>query len=786
MKRRDFLSANLAILPYLRRRGTASVPGMLFPNRDPTQNDPNASRGRGKDSQQALRWENDSLAFRVLPVDGSLAEIENKRTGEVHRVTSTPFIILTDRGEIAAASSRLVSQRFEATSAEFLFEHGALRVRMRYELLANRHFFEKTLTLENTSSEPVLIEDLMVERLRFVPAFLQTSRHYDGSVWECPINVFLRTKKGGLFIGVENPYFDMLTPGAWKATRLDLHYSPRWKLHPGESFASEPSFVGVYKREHIYCFKEMEPFANIAPPQVILDWGEVWAMQDFMCAIQPHYELPYPGYYLRANGVDFFTDLGRSNPAHAKPSGQPSSYWIEHSQCAFEAPMVVPAKMFVDRVATQGHVKSIDWGTIWFGNAGWLRESPGEYLETLPESWPIKPNPYWADLVEYAREKDLGVGIMDEGGARDYLKHEDQWKLLTKEGTPVRGTAQLEGFMGRNCWANPAFAAWWVEIVSRAIERYDVPIWGTDSGSIWWVPFDPPLECYSTHHTHPVGECTFYAWRNIMWASGELRRRHPNCALRNAGGMHRGYPWVLRDWIEYHPYLDPVPMGPGGNVTDNIRFQSWNSYNFRFIPIYKTGSEIRTDDRYTMGYGMFSNLTRGDHGMAAMVPPLRVRDAKEGEVHLAFYRKWTDWAMRNVRYFRVRRDILGEPRLTGLDGCAHCLEGNGFVFVFNPTTSVRGARIPLNHWIGLTASENFEVKELYPSEGISYGTYERGEEAVVLVEPHDCLVLQINTISQYKSRNRPNIPPNTPVDKAFLNAVEVRKRLKMRLSIPSE
>lgn len=735
---------------------------------------------------QGLQLENGKLAFQLNPIDGSLVEIHNKSTDEVHQATGTTFVIDTDHGQLTPGASRLTKSAVTADHIELIFERSPFIIKVDYHLNPSWHFLQKTLSVKNLGAETALIEEVMTDRHRFTPGFLEAYAHDDGSDWKCPLNVFLRTEHGGLFIGVENPYFEMVIPGAWKATRVDLRYSPGWLLHPGETFVSEPSFLGVYKKEHVYFFKELQHFAYMKQEQIIMDWGEVWAMQNFLRAIQPLYELPYPGYYLRANCVDFFTELGAPHADNPTPFGEPAKFWPPHSQAKFEAPMAVAGKAYVDMIAKQGYLRSIDWGTIWLGNAGWCRESPNDYLEDLPESWPIQPNPYWLEVVDYAREKGLGLGVMDEGGARDYMKNEVKWKILDKNGKPIRGVIQQQGYMGRNCWANRAFAEWWVGIVSKAIEKYDVAMWGTDGGSIWWVPFDPPLECYARDHGHPVGECGFYAWRNIMWASAELRRRHPRCALRNAGGMHRGYPWVLRDWIEFHPYLDPVPMTKGGNATDNIRFQSWHAYNLRFIPAYKSSGGARTDDRYGMAYGWFSNLTRGDHGMGSLEPPWRVTDPGEQKDHVAFFHKWADWANRNVEYMRVRRDILGEPRISGLDGCAHCIRDSGFIFVFNPSAETRAASIPLNSWIGLTEGEAFSATEIYPADGRSYGNYQRGEEIVVAVNSHDVVGLELRPAQGQEVGNRPTIPSGMAVDKAFLSAEQVRQHLGERVPIPGD
>jgi len=736
-------------------------------------------------SDDRPRLENPSLALVFDPRDGSLAAVTNRLTGERHDVAAQAFLLYTDQGEISPATAPLAATASIENGIRFTYRHPSAAIELDYRLHPEHHFVEKIIRLKNESDQPILIQEIIAERFRFTPAFAEVYAHDDGTDWRCPINVFLRTRKGGLFTGVENPYFEMIVPGAWQATRLDLRFAPRWILHPGETFEAEPSFLGAYRNEGIYFFKELQPFAYMSNQQIIMDWGEVWAMQEFLRDIMPPKELPYPDYYMRANAVNYFTNLGRARGTEEKPFGKDREWWPPHSHAPWEPAMTEAGKHYIDMLKKQGNIDSIDWGTIWLGHAGWLRESPDEYLERLGTDWDIEPNPHWLELIRYGQQQGFGVGIMDEGGARDYLKYEDHWKVKDKSGKPIQGVAQLEGYMGRNCWANPEFANWWVDIVSKTIDEYDVPIWGTDAGSIWWVPFDPPLECYDPDHGHPVGECAYYAWRNIMNASAELVRRHPDCVLRNAGGMHRGYPWVLRDWIEYHGYLDPVAQGEGGTVNDNIRFQGWHARNLRFIPGYKSGGGLRTDDPYGMAYGAFTHMTHSDHGEAEMVPPVGVTDPAEQQRHVDFFRKWAQWADDNVQFMRVRRDILGEPRTSKLDGSAHCIGDRGFLFVFNPGRRARAAEIPINHWIGLTEGDAFTISYIYPDDGGPVGVYQRDERLLIPVPSHEVVALSIQPADAEGSSPdaRPDVS-GLPVDKAFHDAADVRERFGDDIRLP--
>jgi hypothetical protein len=43
-------------------------------------------------------------------------------------------------------------------------------------------------------------------------------------------------------------------------TWVQLDYRPRLQLQPGESYTSEGSFVGAFRKEGVYLFKELGKF----------------------------------------------------------------------------------------------------------------------------------------------------------------------------------------------------------------------------------------------------------------------------------------------------------------------------------------------------------------------------------------------------------------------------------------------------------------------------------------------------------------------------------------------
>lgn len=162
---------------------------------------------------------------------------------------------------------------------------------------------EKLLTITNRSPQPLVLDTIVLCQVSFDPAPVQVLFHRAGFVSthplispDVPINLFLRDSGGGFFFGIENPYFGLVRSGA----RFSLQFQPRWLLPIGESFTSDPAFLGAYKSEGIYAFKRTQAArAGSAPltgAQEILDWGEVWAMQDLLQHVLSPGRPPGAGY----------------------------------------------------------------------------------------------------------------------------------------------------------------------------------------------------------------------------------------------------------------------------------------------------------------------------------------------------------------------------------------------------------------------------------------------------------------------------------------------------------
>jgi hypothetical protein len=113
--------------------------------------------------------------------------------------------------------------------------------------------------------------------------------HKSALFYNHSINLFLRDENGGLFAGVENPFFEARYKFNRKIypTHIEIYYQPNWVIEPGEKFQGDAAFMGVYKRAGVF---RVPPgplfFENHERMKAeILDWGEVWSMQEYMASI---------------------------------------------------------------------------------------------------------------------------------------------------------------------------------------------------------------------------------------------------------------------------------------------------------------------------------------------------------------------------------------------------------------------------------------------------------------------------------------------------------------------
>ena len=721
---------------------------------------------------ETVTLRNAAISVAIASETGALTAATNLLTQETWKVKAVPFSIETTQGAIEAGPT--VSHQAGAAEAAFVFNSPHLAVTVRYRLGQDAGYVVKTIEVRNAGQSPVQLERLTSDQWEMAPSLREIHAHRDPSEFRWLINLFLRGEMGGFYCGIENPVYEYVSKGSTPGSSyLALSYAPRKILQPGESYVSDATFLGSYRMEKIYVFKELGKLRQAvnAPKaipsmlnfdQEILDWGEVWAMQDYIRSRQPPHDAADPGFYVRAVAMVG----GNRTSALDKEAGFHIPFAPQH---------VAGSERFIDEVAALGHIPHIEWAVEWFGNGGYANPTPGLALENATGE-EVPPNTSWLEVVRYGWGKGLRTGIF-ETASRNFARSKAEWKVLLPDGKPwTWGKEELPV----NCWANREYAQWRLDVTDRAVRDYKLYMtaWDAIVPADWsWLGWpDVRMECYAKNHGHPPGDIRYAAFRNILWFLDQLQQRNPRLAMRVASGLTTAYPWALKNLIEYHPDFYDGETGA----------TYWTSYNFRFLPMYKSGVLLSGGKKEDFEWLLLRSISVSDH---FMLWPDAVGIATEDK---AFWDKWLHWADENIRYLRVGRTLFREPwgdqivaslppALEGslpapaaaLHGSAHIIGDRGYLFLFNPSHDVRVAEVPINSWIGLSEGKTFEIRTMHPSAGTTYGPYERGETLRIAVPARGSLVLEVRTATEKMARLRPRAPLGAPVDKAFLTFDEI-------------
>ena len=263
---------------------------------------PDLARAQSETRGKKLILENSKIRVAIDEASGSVVGITNGLTGDAYDVVCEPFHLRTTFGEIAASECRLTGIERTASGMTAGYERGPVRIRLRYTLAPDAHFFEKQVEVSRADGAGFGIFELSMERIRFTPVFCHLikdfctgGRGYSGFYDMCPTALFLRAAQGGVFLGVENPVFQMETDGM----EHRLWYNVGLKVEAGQTYTSEPEFLGVYRlKGKKYNYEEYKHGVSwVRPTHVLppnpdhsrLDWGEIEAMQQCVESRSPAY-----------------------------------------------------------------------------------------------------------------------------------------------------------------------------------------------------------------------------------------------------------------------------------------------------------------------------------------------------------------------------------------------------------------------------------------------------------------------------------------------------------------
>ena len=713
--------------------------------------------------------ENEYISVKIDRKTGAVRSIRDKEQDVIYPFSGIGFVVTTDTGSVETTIARYITQRADRT--ELGFTTGDLNIKLFYQLGPEDRFIEKWLEVKSKNESPFFLKSLTLEDTN-TKAFSDIHFHDDQTIWHCPINLFLRGEKGGCFAGLEYPYWDLKQKDN---AGFRLGYSPNYQLAKGETNTSEKYFLGVYRKEGIHRVSQgpypgrgrsplvhwrgtglKQHFKGFKIPSEVkdvplekLDWGEVWAMQDFMRHVLPDdLSLPEDGYWVWQNGwwAGLFnpkTDILDRLKSCGIHDIMTAHTWYGRGNHPITEPYL--SQMRVEPIGFPKD-QSIAGLPGPAGPAAGLHSPHDVKLDKFRPS-EFTPDfiapPAMENFLNYGRK--IGVHVSSFSLPGIYFENKPEWAAINESGNPC------EYLFGRkhSCWANDDYAQHMTTLHEKVFDKYKPRWWGWDGRMMnFWevqayrkgpkgVGFDP---CYAKNHGHLPGDNLYKEWKNIQAFFKKLRTRYPKMCLEQYLGLKRGGPWALR----YLNADDNYYETKGGLMN---RLQTWHNQNDRFRPPYKNYAAIFGTRTADFRVSVISSISATSYCQVG--PGFKGLALEENR---DFLKKWRTWATENHKYLKVKRDLFQCPGDSAIDGSAHIIKDRGFIFLFCGGFDKKVkhekklcASIPINGWLGLKENPAafYQIKQVYPSEGLDLGIYRYGDEFTYVMLRDSTILLSI-------------------------------------------
>jgi hypothetical protein len=711
-------------------------------------------KGSGNiETAELIYLENQYIALQINRKTGAVCSIRDKEQDIKYPLSGIGFDVETETVTLQPQNAAEV--KTGKAGAEFYFTSGGFEIKLFYSLGPEDRFIEKWLEIKSVDGAPYFLRSVGLEEMSS-EAFTEIHFHDDKTIWHCPINLFLRAEKGGCYAGLEYPYWDLEQKGR---QGLRLGYQPNHQVAAGEVHLSEKYFIGVYRKEGIhrvsqgpYPGRGRFTFVNFSSgltqhfkgempdpvedvPLETLDWGEVWAMKEFMRHVLPNdLSLPEEGYWVWQNG--WWARLYDVNPQILDQLKQVGIHDIMTAHTWYGRGVHPLSAPYVDRTRSSPLGFPKDSGIAGMPGPGEISKGLhadhnnvflDKFMGDEFTSEFVLP-PAMEEFHKYGRK--IGVHVSSFSLPGIYFRQHPEWASIDENG---KVTEYLFGHKV-SCPASDEYMDHMFMILDHVITKYKPRWWGFDGRwlSFWEVGnYRPgpkgagPDPCYAKNHGHLPGDNRYKEWKNIMTFLKKLRERHPKVCIESYYGLHRGGPWALRHLDSGYHYFET-------HGADMNRLQSWHQQNDRFRPVYKNSLDLFGKDPKSFRFNVIAGLSIASYCM--------IGEAFEGftiKENRDFFMKWRAWAAKNHDYLTVKRDLFDSPGHSPLDGSAHIIGDRGFLFLYrggfdkkvNQNTAVR-ASIPLNRWIQLNESPDgvYQIKEIYPRERKVLATLRYGEE----------------------------------------------------------
>ena len=739
--------------------------------------------------------ENERLALRIGKDDGAIQSLHDKILNIDYELKGVAFEFLVDEDTIKGLN--VINMQQSSGEITLNYETPDFTIDLFYALGATNGFVEKWIEVKKKNSKDYFVKDVILENSRLGESFKEIHFHDDNTIWHCPVNLFLRAEKGGCFAGLEYPYWKL---DIEEYSGFSLGFSPNYQVASGETFVSEKYFLGLFRNEGIHRVSQgpypgrgrfflvdyssglSQHFKGGIPdliedvPLETLDWGEVWAMKEFMRHVLPNdLALPEDGYWVWQNG--WWARLYDVKPQILDQLKEVGIHDIMTAHSWYGRGVHPLSPPYIDKARSQPLGFPQDSGVAGMPGPGDISKGlhskhKNVFLDKFNEN-EFTPEfilpPAMQDFYDYGEK--VGVHISSFCVPNIYFQEHPDWGAIDKDGNVS------EYLFGRkvSCPANDDYMEHMFNIQDHIITKYNTRWWGFDGRwlSYWEVGhYRPgtkgtgPDPCYAENHGHLPGDNRYKEWKNIMGFIAKLKERHPKLCLETYYGLHRGGPWALRNLNSGYHYFET-------HGADMNRLQSWHQQNDRFRPVYKNSLDLFGNDPKGFRFNLIAGLSIANYCMVGEAyPQFAIKENRE------FFMKWRAWATKNLDYLTVKRDLFDSPGQLPLDGSAHIIKDRGFVFLFrggfdkgiNQETALR-ASIPINRWIQLEDNPDalYQIKEIYPREGKVLAIVKYGDEFLYDMPKEPAVILELEPVAGSTTPS-PNIIDNKQKEVQLIHA----------------
>lgn len=549
-----------------------------------------------------------------------------------------------------------------------------------------------------------------------------------------PAVAFIRCEEVGFYTGVENPFFT----AEERESKIILSYQPSLLLKAGESYESEPQFIGEYKRSYSYIYgqealnlegiqsgKIRQRFFNPCE-DIALDVSEVKAMRSYVWEYLNVIEREFD------NILYFFFYPKKQYP---ETDDEISDY-----------------------LDTIDRFKKLNGDIIAFNplTSTVLPTDDQPYWELCPKGSAAEK------ILKYAQDKGLkcgfyiGCGTGNEGGNSALLPFAPQKKEWKKR--DLFGNIASE-----NCLACDEYLDWWEDVQKNTIKKYDLGYWAWDPGP------GNGNDCYADNHGHLPGKGKYKGWRNSQKLLERLKRSFPKLFLQSFYGRKEYGIWGFRYFSQHEVYWEQTLLHGATLHNDfndyrinahGTRLQNLWSMNYRFFPAHIAhGLVTRMGERYydpsiekandLVGwkYSLLSAIA-----CCGSVTHCNLPDKLEHIPEMvSFYDKWISWAKKNYRFCEYVTPLSDNVSNGILDGFARINGDEGQIFLFNSSPLAIKKQLLLDQKIGLKTNKNFYLRILYcentilGNEMVDYcGAYKMGDSLEIILPPYGAVVFEVS------------------------------------------